>query len=91
MGARAFLLWTGAYGHAHSDEVDSTDRQMVVRNSVKYSWISPSFRRFIKVGLGILDFGAIRRGLISKIRLPHPIWVAVANALWGVETANAER
>jgi len=88
MGARASLLWTGAYGHAHSDEVDSTDRQMVVRNSVKYSWISLSFRRFIEVGLGILDFGAISRGLISKIRLPHPIWVAVANALWGVETAE---
>ena len=35
-------------------------------------------RRTLKVGLGIWEFCAISRRLISKIRFPHPISVADA-------------
>ena len=35
----------------------------------------------LKVGLGIFDFCAISRRLISKIRFPHPI--SVADAICG--------
>jgi len=35
----------------------------------------------VKVGLGIWEFCAISRRLISKIRFPHPI--SVADAIWG--------
>jgi len=77
-------LFRGRYSHTqiYKQTRNRTQHTSVVAIKfgifILYCWCTKKNLKHVKVGLGIWEFCAISRRLISKIRFPHPISVADA-------------